>query len=471
MNDFVEFRRVISAILRWAWLLLLITVVVAAAAFLLSRTRSKVYQATGTVLVGNYLHVTAPSRADVDASQALTHTYAQMATQEPILQGVVDALHLSVSWRDLGQRVFVDPIVNTSLLRIEAQASSAAQARAVADELAHQLILHSPSAASTPASRVPTTGASNVLNVVMPAQADARPVRPRTYLDTLIGGVLGFLVGLAVVFILEYRDDAIRTPADASGPLGLPVLGIIDRIAGRLPRARVLISMSTSSPPAEAYRIIRSAISFSTGGRFLRSLVVTSPGGGEGRSLTAANLAIIMARGGMNTVLVDADLRNPVQHELFGLPNKKGLADAVREGEASLDEVLQRTDEPGLMLLAGSEPTANAADLLASLRMRELVSALERRADMVILDSPAVLGLTDASVLSNGADGVLMVVKSGATRLSTARQALSSLRQARANVIGVVVNRGRAKSLVAVAEVRRTVPETKELPIVKGQGA
>lgn len=543
MNDFVEFRRVIGATLRWAWLLVVITAVAAVVTFAFTRTRPKVYQATSMVLVGDYLHVTHPTRADVDASQALTHTYAEMATQQPVLQGVVDALHLPVSWRDLGQRVFVDPVPNTSLLRIEVQAGSAAQATDLANEVAHQLVLRSPSAATAPAQAdyqafvrtfqndissvsgdvqsqmkqlrdqimqsgtqskltqvenqidalvsgvqthvqswqqdvtkiqgaLPAAGASNALDVVMGAQADPAPVRPRTYLDTLIGGVLGFLLALALVFVLEYRDDAIRSSADAGSWLGLPVLGAIDRIPGKLPRARVLTSAFTSSPSAEAYRIIRSAIAFSTGARSLHSLVVTSPGSGDGRSLTAANLAIIMARGGTSTVLVDADLRNPVQHDLFGVSNARGLTDAVRSGEADLDNLLFQTEEPGLQLLTSGEPNANAADLLTSQRMREVLAALERRADMVILDSPAALGLTDAGVLAHRADGVLMVVKAGGTHLTAARQALTNLRQAHANVIGLVLNRGRAENVVAVlSSTRKTLPGVGEVQVVQGQEA
>jgi capsular exopolysaccharide synthesis family protein len=172
----------------------------------------------------------------------------------------------------------------------------------------------------------------------------------------------------------------------------------------------------------------------------LRSLVVTSAVATEGKTTTAANLAVVMAQAGKRVVLVDGDLRRPSAHKLFGLSNETGLTSALLEDPTALNGYLQATELEHLRVLAAGPVPPNPQELLGSQRMEELLHKLEGEADMVVLDTPPALVVADANVLAARADGVLMVVNTGRTRRAAVQQAVEGLRQVGANLMGGVLN-------------------------------
>ena len=200
------------------------------------------------------------------------------------------------------------------------------------------------------------------------------------------------------------------------------------------------------SPAAEAYRTLRTNLQFSSLDRPLRRVLVTSAGPDEGKSTAAANLAVTLAQGGAKVIVVDCDLRRPAQHTLFNLRNTAGLTtlflpapDAARPPRD--DELpLQGTAVPNLWLLASGPLPPNPADLLASRRMDEILARLGDRADVVVLDAPPVVVVTDAVVVSSKVDGVLLVVGAGTVRRDVARKAKAQLVAVNARVLGLVVN-------------------------------
>ncbi len=188
---------------------------------------------------------------------------------------------------------------------------------------------------------------------------------------------------------------------------------------------------------SEAYRALRTNLSFYSLDKPIRSLVVTSPAPGEGKSMTVANLAVTMAQSGRRTVLVDCDLRRPSLHTLFNLSNEPGLTNVMLDETADLP--LQPTEVENLWLLASGPKPPNPADLLGTSKIDQLIVALTENADIVLFDAPPVIAVTDSAVLGAKVDGVLLVVQAGATRRDHAERAKETLEKAKVRIVGVTL--------------------------------
>jgi non-specific protein-tyrosine kinase len=254
-------------------------------------------------------------------------------------------------------------------------------------------------------------------------------------------------LAVGIAFLVEYLDDTIKTLEDVSAVLGLNTLGTIARLRAsrRGNGAEPLVTtMEPRSPISEAFRTLRTNIQFSSVDEPVRRLLVTSTGPTEGKSLTAANLAIVFAQAGQSVVLVDTDLRRPVLHKLFDLSNEVGVTNSLLDdANPGADEWLLTTPVENLYLLASGPLPPNPSELLGSQRMHKLVERLAQQADIIIFDTPPVLAVTDAAVLSRQADGVLVVIEAGSTREREARRALEELAQVDAPILGAVLNKVR----------------------------
>ena len=194
------------------------------------------------------------------------------------------------------------------------------------------------------------------------------------------------------------------------------------------------------SPVAEAYRTLRTNIEFSSLDRSLHTLLVTSPSPNEGKSTTLANLAVTMAQAEKKTILVDADLRRPSLHTLFGVGNEAGLTTMFVDSKSMQEPPLKDVGVPNLLLLPSGPLPPNPAELLGSKRMDSVLAALKERADMVLFDAPPVIAVTDAVVLGTRLDGVLLVIGAGQTKREHARRARELLEKVKVRVIGVALN-------------------------------
>lgn len=193
------------------------------------------------------------------------------------------------------------------------------------------------------------------------------------------------------------------------------------------------------SPISEAYRTLRTNLDFAGLAKTLKTLVVTSAGVNEGKSTTLANLAVVTAQAGRKVILVDADLRRPRLHQIFGLSNEQGLTTIMMDDSALAAPPLQETGVEGLWLLPSGPLPPNPAELMASRRMEEVIAALVERADQVFFDTPPVVAVTDAAVLATKVDGVLLVISAGKTRREYARTAVQRLQQINARLVGAVL--------------------------------
>lgn len=282
--------------------------------------------------------------------------------------------------------------------------------------------------------------------VVEPAKAPATPLRPIVLLNVAVALVFGLVLGSVAVTGLELLNDRVRDPRHASQQLGVPVLGLIasHSTGGNGPVALA----EPRAPVVEAFRALRTNLQFARADEQgqLKTILVTSPSPGEGKSLVAANLAIVLAQGEQRVLLVDADLRRPSLHKIFGLNNKYGLSSLLFNMRQALKGNLWASSlahTPRLkdlgVLTSGSLPE-NPAELLASNKIAALLERLRAEQDVIIIDSPPVLVVTDAAVLAPRVDGVLLVIKPEATRIAEAHEAAEQLRRVGANLLGVVFN-------------------------------
>ncbi len=194
------------------------------------------------------------------------------------------------------------------------------------------------------------------------------------------------------------------------------------------------------SPAAEAYRTLRTNLTFAALDKPIETLVVTSAAPGEGKSTVLANLAVTMAQGERRIILVDADLRRPGLHEVFGVANDRGLTTMIVEGAALEDPPLINTGVDNLWLVPSGPLPPNPADILGSRKMEEIIAALKARADVVLFDAPPIIAVTDAAVLGTKVDGVLLVVCAGRTRREHAQRARELLERVHVRIVGAVLN-------------------------------
>jgi polysaccharide biosynthesis transport protein len=280
------------------------------------------------------------------------------------------------------------------------------------------------------------TGTNNVA-VIDLAQAPGAPYKPNLQKSLLMWLVFGLLGAGAVVAWLEIMDDTFKSPEDIEDQLGLAVLGLIPRAEEDIFES---LRNSPVSPICESYRSLRTALQFSTSNGLPKTLVVTSPSPGEGKSTTSVALAINFAQLGMKVLLIDADLRNPSAHRLLRREAERGLTNYL-VGGAIAPDVLQETDVSRLCFMASGPLPPNPAELLAGQNMAKLLSSASENFDVIIIDAPPVLGLADAPLLASIAAGTLLVLGAGESRRAVGKAALKRLHFARAQLVGVVLNK------------------------------
>jgi succinoglycan biosynthesis transport protein ExoP len=286
--------------------------------------------------------------------------------------------------------------------------------------------------------------ASNLLSVIEPAVSPSDPISPRPLLNTLLAAVLGLLIGMGIVSVAEYFNDAIKDSGGVEEAAGLSTLGTIPRMKsgrGRSEIYRLATLLYPRSAIAESYRTLRTNIEFASVDGPIRTLLVTSSVPGEGKTITAANVAVVFAQSGRRVLLIDADLRKPGVHRAFDLPNTDGLTSMLRSDEVSVDAIAHSTEQANLRVLTTGPLPPNPAELLASQRMRSIVERLKVDGDLLIFDSPPVQAVTDAAILSSFLDGTLFVIDAGRSRRRSVRPSREALARAGANVLGAVLNR------------------------------
>ena len=287
---------------------------------------------------------------------------------------------------------------------------------------------------------------TNNVSIVDPAIIPYSIHKPNTKLNIALGMVLGLFLGTVVAFLLEFMDDRIKTTDDLTKVLPIPLLGVAPSTSKRSKQDYALMTAENpTSAVAEAFRSLRTNLMFATRAGAPRVMNVTSTDAGEGKSSSAVNLATAFAQAGKTVLLIDADLRKPTMHKRFKLDNSKGLANYL-VGQETLQGVTQTCFIPEVYIITSGPLTPNPVELLSGERLSDLVAFAESpecEFDIIIIDSPPVLGLADALVIGNRTHATLLVAAYNQAHKRPLQAAFNRLRQARTNVIGVIMTKAK----------------------------
>jgi non-specific protein-tyrosine kinase len=500
----MEFRRYIALFRRWAWLILLGAIVAGGTTYLININTEPTYRASARFLIDEAPEGVSNEYAQTLFEERLAATYVELIGLLPVLEETVDRLDLNISAEQLQNRLNVtaptesqiilvsvvdtDPeraalIANTVgevFMDLNRERESARFAESITnydEQLAELQIelnnverdiaaLGEPSSPEEVANlsqlettrreaqlryteafnnrealRIEEARSSNNLIDVESARPPRNPIAPKVETNTILGALVGAMLAAGVVLLIEFLDDTIKTPDEVREVTDISTVGAVAQIKGSNdPNQRLVAMHVPRSPISEAFRVIRTNLSFAAIDEGLQTLVVTSSSPGEGKSTISSNLAIVMAQTGLKIIIVDSDLRRPTQHKIFKLPNNQGLTTALLDVNTPLEEQIQNTPVPGLRILTSGPIPPNPAELLNSQRMGTIRESLSELADVVIFDTPPALTVADSIILAPRVSGCLIVVDAGQTRQQALKQTLERLQNSNAHVLGIIIN-------------------------------
>ena len=476
------FRAYLQILRRRKWWVGSITVLGLAASLAFALTAHKQYSAAAQLLVQPSVATGGLGAAQQPVTQTDVETELQLVTSAPVQQAVRARLKSTpaVSASEVGQ---------TNVMAITATSQVPSQAALVANLYATAFVQYRQAVASSSLataegqlrSQISSLGrqfssfhgndttspqASALLNqeavlreqlaqmqvsgavgtgdvvLVTPAQTPVSPSSPRPVQDALVGLAAGLALGLGAALLRDSLDDKLTSKEAAERAGGAPVLALTPVVTSWRRQKPLVVSVTEpTSPAAESHRSLRTSLQFARQEQQLRSVLVTSPGVGDGKTSAVANLGVVFAQAGERVVLVSSDLRRPRIGEFFGLDEQAGLT-SILSGQRTLEEAVLPV--PGFdrlsLLPAGSVPP-NPAELLSSAPARDIFTRLRDHFDLVLIDSPPVLPVTDAAILSQYADATLMIAAAGQTRRADLRRAVEKLDQVGATILGIVLNK------------------------------
>ncbi|MDP3968557.1 MAG: polysaccharide biosynthesis tyrosine autokinase [Nocardioides sp.] len=367
------------------------------------------------------------------ASQRVT-SYADLASGRELADRVIDDLGLTLESTALVSKVAASVVPETVLLQIRVTDPRPAEAQRIASSYADQLVDFVEELETAPGAR----NAPIKATVVDAADFNSAPVSPNPVRNLGLALVLGLLLGFGLAVLRELLDTTVKSGDDIATATTAPVMGNIayDSQATKRP---LVTDLESHAPRVEAFRVLRTNMQFVDVDSDTNIFVVTSALPEEGKTTTSCNLAITLAQAGQRVLLVDADLRRPKVAGILGLEKAVGLT-TVLLGRIELDDALQHDPETGLAVLTSGAVPPNPAELLQSHAMADVLKELRRRYDVVIIDAPPLLPVTDAALLTSQSDGALLVVRHGKTTKDQLAHAVERLEGVDAKAVGVVMN-------------------------------
>lgn len=490
-------RDYLAVVWRRKWVILLVVVVATTSAYWFAARQPNVYQASTTLMYESQLDLSNPLTSGGQSGIGGDERYAQLlavgtALTSPDVRRSAEETLTALGVSSAGLSLSSEPIEDSgtsshgNLVRITAtgndpdRAASVANAYAAAFVAFRKKIMVSQigqGMAAVAAEMATYEGASRrsmdylILKqrlrdlqlllktvtgnfmILVPASPPAQPVSPKPLRSAILGFGVGLFAGLGLAFLLEQLNMRLKSPEEIATKLHLPLLGQVPRVPRRhLAKSRLIALARPDGQTAEAFRLVRTSLDFMALGGGLRSIVITSCVQGEGKSLTLANLAVTMAMAGRRVIVVDAELRRSRQHLYFGVPNERGVSTVVL-GRDTLQEALVPVELPGaeggsigrslLYVLPGGPKPPNPNEVVGSERMHALVQELTQQADIVLLDAPALLPVSDAMAIAALVDGLLFfadldVVKKQQLSTVAARLAAMPVRK-----MGLIVRVGK----------------------------
>lgn len=491
--DLLQLLRILRR--RW-WILVLLIIVASGSAYFTVSRQTPLYQATAVFLVNPGALVGSSDYSTIQDSQRLTETYSELVNTQTMRDRVANVVGIE---EIAPNNVIVSTVGDTLLIEItvtdespELAAATAngfvsefqvyiqgqnetrlQQSRSSVDQqitfLNEQIAVIDAEIATATDLEIPNLEQQRLTYTDMVAQLESDAARtsmqattsspfiepvdmarvpsqqssPNVQQSTLLGAVVGMIIAVGIIVLLEYMDNTVKSYSDIAEIIHAPLLSSVpvdsDAKAKR-GDAQLFTLSHPQSHQAESIRLLRTNLTFASVERPLRSVVVTSAIADEGKSTVAANLAIAAAQGGKAVVLVDADLRRPSQATIFGVSNKSGISNYVTDHQRSWQSISHRAYVSGLTLNPSGPLPPNPSEMVSSTRFRILIEDLEKKFDLVVIDSPPILGASDALVAGSIADGVLLVTQYGSTRIDVVRSAANLIQQSGARLVGVVLN-------------------------------
>ena len=424
-------------IIRKRWFIIVaVTLVALAGASSATALSPKIYQAQ------TRLFVSTSGSSDAGAllsgsnfTQERVKSYADVITTPKVLDPVIKTLNLNTTAAKLGDQITATVPLDTVLIEVAVTNTDPRVAAQVADAVGNQFTttvadLESPTASDTSPVKVSIVSVPVVSTV---------PISPRPVRNLALGVVLGLLLGLGLALVRDLLDTTIKGEKDCAEVTDATVIGGIgfDPDAAKRP---LIVQGDPHSSRAEAFRALRTNLQFVDAANHPRSMVFTSSVPNEGKTTTTTNLAITMAAGGARVCLLEGDLRRPRLLDYMGMDGTVGLTN-VLIGQAELDDVIQQFSDTSAYVLGSGPVPPNPSELLGSTAMIQTLRELESRFDVVIIDSPPLLPVTDAAVLSTIAGGTVLVIGAGLVDRDHLTRSLQSLEAVNGRVLGLVLNR------------------------------
>ncbi|MBW8012038.1 MAG: polysaccharide biosynthesis tyrosine autokinase [Chloroflexi bacterium] len=498
----MELREYIILFRRWIWLLLLGSILGSCSSFVASYFQEPVYQTSAKVFVSQPSRETISELGYITGNQLL-QTYAQLMTTDPIIDATNERSQTDWQTEISAGDISVQQIRDTQLLLVTVEHSNPQWVQLITNTLIEVFIEHQyasqtsrfasskenlaenlndqnnliDSTAAQIASlgsgdenaierdrleanlaqyratyanllqsyetlRITEAQSAPIVELVEPAQLRTTPIRPRPVQNTILGFVVGLMIAGGIVFLIEYLDDTIKNPEEVAKLLELPVIGYVIEVRnqGKKHINQIYVAKFPRSPIAEAFRTLRTNLEFAGAANPLKTILVTSPGAGEGKTTIAANLAVSMGQGGKSVAMVDADLRRPRIHRLMGIKNRVGLGEYFTDRSGVEDISQISIVNKNLITIPSGKLPPNPTELLDSEKMTRLMEKLSEVSDYVIFDSPPLL-VADPLVLASKVDGVLLVVQPGRTSFAATKNSVEQLNRAGARVVGITFNR------------------------------
>lgn len=430
-----SFRRLFKVLRLGWWIVAICGLGLGAIVCMVGLTRTPIYASSVTLYVTSGFDSNAQSAYQGSlASQQRVASYARLVSSDAVVESALEAAKLNISVEDVKDSVSATTTPETVLLTITAEDPRPDVAAVLANAIANSMARYV-SILETPSSGVEQLAK---LTVVSSAEFPSEPIKPQILRDTAIGFAIGCLVGVLIILAKDRLDTRVRSSADLEEVVGKSPLTSIpnDRNLGH----QELIDFRKGATSAtEAYRKLRTSLSFVSVDAPARKILVTSSSASEGKTTVSLNLATALAESGNKVVVVDADLRRPAIAHRLPVDGGVGFTDSLA-GDVSVTDLVQPSGIDGLDVLASGSLPPNPSELLESRRARRALDELSNAYDYVIVDSPPILPVTDAAVIAAFTDGVVVVVRSGRTKRQEVVATVDQLSAGRVTLLGFVLN-------------------------------